>query len=166
MRNNKLKKIFNIFALILTIIALLTGCSTQQIEEKPFEPENPAVKADSEQQEQQIDEAGYYTSPEEVALYIHTYNKLPSNYITKKEATTLGWKSSEGNLWEVTDKKSIGGDLFGNREGSLPKKDGRKYFECDVNYEGGFRGSERLVYSDDGLIYYTSDHYKTFTQLY
>ena len=163
MRNNKLKKIFNIFVLILTIIALLTGCSTQQIEEKPLEPENPAVETDTEQQ---IYEDGYYTSPEEVALYIHTYNKLPTNYITKKEATTLGWKSSEGNLWEVTDKKSIGGDLFGNREGSLPKKDGRKYFECDVNYEGGFRGSERMVYSDDGLIYYTSDHYKTFTQLY
>jgi len=61
---------------------------------------------------------------------------------------------------------SIGGDSFGNREGILPKKEGRKWFECDINYEGGYRGAERIVYSNDGLIYYTNDHYKTFVQLY
>ena len=48
----------------------------------------------------------------------------------------------------------------------LPDKDGRKWFECDINYEGGFRNAERLVYSNDGLIYYTADHYKTFEQIY
>jgi guanyl-specific ribonuclease Sa len=61
---------------------------------------------------------------------------------------------------------SIGGDVFGNREGMLPKSDGRKWFECDINYSGGYRGAERIVYSNDGLIYYTNDHYKTFKQLY
>ena len=113
-----------------------------------------------------IDEDGYYTSKEDVGLYIHTYDKLPDNFITKNEASKLGWESNKGNLWEVTDQMSIGGDRFGNREGNLPKKDGRQYFEADINYEGGYRGAERIVYSDDGLIYYTGDHYDTFTLLY
>lgn len=99
-------------------------------------------------------------------LYIYIYNKLPKNYITKKEARDLGWEASKGNLWDVTDKKSIGGDKFGNREGKLPEKEGRQYYECDINYEGGHRGAERLVYSNDGLIYYTGDHYDSFELLY
>src|SRR5690625_3420897 len=69
----------------------------------------------------EINEDNSYTSKDEVALYIHTFNKLPNNYISKSEANELGWKASEGNLWEVTDKKSIGGDRFGNREGHLPE---------------------------------------------
>lgn len=109
---------------------------------------------------------GRYTSKEEVALYIHTYGKLPSNFITKRDAQDLGWESREGNLWEVTDKMSIGGDRFGNNEELLPIKNGRKYYECDINYQGGYRGSERIVYSNDGLIFYTNDHYETFEQLY
>ncbi len=114
----------------------------------------------------QLDEDGYYTSKEDVSLYIHTYKKLPKNFITKAKARDLGWEANEGNLWEVTDKKSIGGDRFGNREGLLPDKEGRHYYECDINYEGGYRGSERLVYSNDGLIYYTPDHYESFELLY
>lgn len=113
-----------------------------------------------------IDEDGYYSSPEDVALYIHTYDELPDNYLTKEEARELGWEASEGNLWEVTDEMLIGGDYFGNREGLLPEEEGRNYFEADVNYEGGYRGAERLVYSNDGLIYYTDDHYDSFQQLY
>lgn len=113
-----------------------------------------------------IEEVGAYSEPEEVAEYIHVYGKLPSNYITKKEAEESGWDSSKGNLWEVTEQKSIGGDVFGNREGRLPKAKGRKWYECDVNYIGGYRGAERLLFSDDGLIYYTNDHYVTFTQMY
>ena len=74
--------------------------------------------------------------------------------------------SSEGNLWEVADGMCIGGDIFGNREGLLPEENERVYYECDVNYAGGFRGSERVVFSDDGLIYYTGDHYESFEMLY
>lgn len=113
-----------------------------------------------------IDEDGYYSEPEDVALYIHTYDELPQNYLTKEEARELGWEASEGKLWEVTDEMLIGGDYFRNREGLLPEEDGRDYYEADVNYEGGYRGSERLVYSSDGLIYYTDDHYDSFQQLY
>lgn len=110
-----------------------------------------------------VEKDGSYTSPEDVAEYIHTFGTLPQNYITKKEAQKLGWNSSEGNLWEVAPDKSIGGDRFGNREGLLPDGD---YKECDVNYEGGYRGAERLIFGTDGSIYYTNDHYKSFTQLY
>lgn len=110
-----------------------------------------------------VEKDGTYTSREEVALYIHTYGKLPSNYITKKKAEQLGWDSSRGNLWDVAPGMSIGGGHFGNYEGNLPDGD---YRECDIDYEGGYRGAKRIVYSDDGRIYYTEDHYNTFEQLY
>ena len=113
-----------------------------------------------------VEEDGIYSTPDLVAAYIHTFHKLPSNFITKNEASKLGWVSNKGNLWDVTDEMSIGGDKFGNYEGLLPKKNGRQWYECDVNYTGGFRGDERIVYSNDGLIYYTEDHYESFTQLY
>jgi len=86
-------------------------------------------------------------------------------FSVKNKASDLGWKASEGNLWKVTDKMSIGGDKFGNFEELLPKKSGRQYYECDINYKGGSRGAERIVYSNDGLIFYTKDHYKSFEQL-
>ncbi len=113
-----------------------------------------------------IDENGSYTSKEEVALYLHTYGHLPSNFITKNDAKALGWDSSKGNLWSVAPGKSIGGDYFGNYENLLPKRKGRSYYECDIDYDGGYRGSKRVIYSNDGLVYYTEDHYKTFEQLY
>lgn len=118
------------------------------------------------EQETSISEEGSYTTKEQVALYLHTYGHLPANYITKKEAQDLGWDSKQGNLNEIAPGKSIGGSHFGNYEGLLPEKSGRKYFECDIDYDGGYRGSKRLIYSNDGLIFYTEDHYQTFEQLY
>ena len=113
-----------------------------------------------------VTEDGEYTSKEEVALYIHTYKHLPSNYITKNEAKKLGWDSKSGNLAEACPGKSIGGDKFGNREGLLPEKDGRQYYECDIDYVSGTRNGKRIVFSNDGLIYYTEDHYNTYELLY
>ena len=152
------KKLLSIL-LIFVISFSLIGCAAGPPVEQPI-VEEPTL------QNETIAEDGIYTSPEDVAEYIHTYNKLPSNYLTKKQAMDLGWESSKGNLWDVTDKGVIGGDKFGNREGLLPKEKGRQYYECDVNYEGSYRGGERLVYSNDGLIFYTKDHYKSFKQLY
>lgn len=111
-----------------------------------------------------IDPDQAYTSKKEVALYIHLYAELLPNYLTKSEALALGWDAEKGNLWDVSDKMSIGGDRFSNREGLLPE--GKKYFECDIDYQGGYRGAKRLVYSDDGWIYYTADHYERFELLY
>lgn len=140
------------------------------------EPEQePAQEADSQQEtaqeeekepETRILEEGTYTSKEEVAEYIAVYGHLPDNFITKKEAKALGWVSSEGNLAQAAPGKSIGGDYFGNFEGILPEKEGREYHECDIDSDGGYRGAKRIVYSNDGLVYYTEDHYETFELLY
>lgn len=112
-----------------------------------------------------IDEDGWYYSKEDVALYIHTYGKLPENFITKSEAQDLGWTG--GTVENYKEGAAIGGDKFGNREGLLPKKSGRQYYECDIDTKGkGSRGAKRIVFSNDGLIYYTDDHYETFTLLY
>ncbi|MGN0157737.1 MAG: ribonuclease domain-containing protein [Brotaphodocola sp.] len=121
---------------------------------------------EQEQAQTELDEHGSYTSCNDVAAYLHTYGHLPENYITKQEAEELGWNSKEGNLWDVAPGKSIGGSRFGNYEKLLPEKQGRKYFECDIDYEGDYRGAKRIIYSNDGLIFYTEDHYKTFEQLY
>lgn len=113
-----------------------------------------------------VKEQGQYTDKDRVALYIHTYGHLPDNYITKAEAQKLGWDNTLGNLRKVAPGKSIGGDRFGNYEGQLPKANKRKYFECDIDYKSGKRNAKRIVFSNDGLIFYTNDHYKTFQQLY
>ena len=113
-----------------------------------------------------IREDGSYTSRDEVALYLHTYGKLPKNFISKKDAEEQGFRFGEGDFGEAFPGMSVGGSRFGNYEGQLPEKSGRRYYECDIDYQGGRRNAKRLVYSDDGLIFYTDDHYKSFTQLY
>lgn len=136
--------------------------SEQGEDQKYSDETNSSLNGDSIE----IEEDGTYISKDEVALYLHIYGYLPDNYITKKEAQDLGWDSKKGNLDQVAPGMSIGGSYFGNYEGMLPEKKGRKYYECDLDYEGGYRGAKRLIYSNDGLIFYTEDHYKTFEQLY
>ena len=112
-----------------------------------------------------LDEDGSYTTKEDVALYLHTYGHLPPNFITKKEAEKAGWTG--GSLDRVLPGMCIGGDYFGNYEGKLPKAKGRKWAECDINTLGArSRGPERIIFSNDGLIYYTPDHYESFELLY
>lgn len=152
-----MKKLKWILSWVLLIVCLLSGCSASVSGSREETARHTEIS---------VQEDKTYTSKEEVALYIHKYYKLPSNFITKTEAKKLGWNSRTGNLETVAPGKSIGGDRFGNYEGELPEAEGRKYYECDVNYTGGYRSSERLVYSDDGLIYYTDNHYETFEQLY
>ncbi len=156
---NNRRNILILFLALMMTISLLSGCSFDSID-------NNGEKEAISMEEVTLDPEGSYNAVEEVALYLHQYGELPPNYITKSEASQLGWVPSEGNLWEVTEEKSIGGDRFGNREGLLPDRSGREYYECDVNYDGGYRGPERIVYSNDGLIYYTADHYESFELLY
>ena len=126
-------------------------------------PEAPAPETES--RPESIDEDGSYTSKEDLALYIHTYGHLPSNFVTKEEARAAGWEG--GGLDEVLPGMCIGGDRFGNREGLLPEAEGRSWTECDVNtLHAKSRGAERIVFSNDGLIYYTGDHYDSFALLY
>lgn len=116
-------------------------------------------------QPESLQEDGTYSSRDDVALYIHTYGHLPGNFITKKEARELGW--SGGSVEDYAPGKSIGGDHFGNYEGLLPEKSGRSYTECDIDTLGSSgRGAKRIIFSNDGLIYYTDDHYASFTLLY
>jgi len=129
----------------------------------PITPDDP-IKPDTPDQET-LAEDGTYTSKEDVALYIHLYGRLPDNFITKKEAQNLGWDG--GSLEPYAPGKCIGGTYFGNYEGLLPKAPGREYTECDIDTLGAnSRGAKRIVFSNDGLIYYTEDHYQTFELLY
>lgn len=111
-------------------------------------------------------ENGVYTSVDDVAQYIYEYHRLPKNYITKDKAKSLGWDPEKNYLGDVAPLMSIGGDKFGNFEGKLDKKQGRKYYEADIDYDGKERNAKRIVFSNDGLIYYTDDHYNTFDLLY
>ena len=112
-----------------------------------------------------LPEDGSYTTKEDVALYIHTYGHLPDNFITKKEAQNLGWPG--GDLEPYAPGMCIGGSRFGNYEGLLPEAEGRTYTECDIDTLGAkSRGAKRIVFSNDGLIYYTGDHYESFELLY
>jgi len=134
-------------------------------EPEPEPQPEPQPEPEPEPEEPAIDENGSYDDRDSVALYIYTYGKLPPNYITKSEAQDLGWEG--GSVERYAPGKCIGGMKFGNYEGLLPKKDGRQYYECDIDTLGeSARGAKRIVYSNDGLIYYTDDHYESFTLLY
>jgi len=132
---------------------LFPSASSSQPEE---EPENTL----------KVTEDGWYNTKDEVALYLHQYNRLPDNYVTKNQAQKKGW--SGGSVEKYTGEgTAIGGSRFGNYEGLLPEKKGRSYTECDINTVGkSKRGAERIIFSNDGLIYYTADHYESFELLY
>ena len=135
----------------------------EQSQENDQEQSQLLEQSQENEKEQSIPEDGTYTSKEDVALYIHTYGKLPGNFITKKQAKKLGW--SGGSLEEYAPGKCIGGDYFGNYEGILPED--KEYHECDIETLGKKkRGAKRIIYSDDGYIYYTEDHYESFELLY
>ena len=173
----------------------LTACGGGTAEIQPAEPEEAAVTqtedvqeaSDTEAQEPEsadeqggtatdrsvpeetgedtLDEDGAYTSKEDVAIYLHLYGHLPDNFITKKQAQKLGW--SGGSLEPYAPGCSIGGSRFGNYEGLLPDREGRTWTECDIDTMGAkSRGAKRIVFSNDGLIYYTGDHYESFELLY
>lgn len=102
------------------------------------------------------------TDEKRVVAFLKENRQLPDFYITKREAQKLGWDASQGNLCDVLPGRAIGGDRFGNREKSLPDKNGRQYFEADVNYNCSNRSADRIVFSNDGLIFLTHNHYQTF----
>ena len=153
-----LKIILVAILLVLGTYAYITFTTQNEIE--------PVVNPEPTVSNTKIDEQGSYTSKEDVSLYLITYGHLPNNFVTKKKAREMGWKSNKGNLQKVCKGCSIGGDVFTNSQKVLPVKKGRVYYECDINYNGGYRGKERLIFSNDGLIYYTDDHYSSFELLY
>ena len=131
----------------------------------PAQTPDPTPPTPSPEPEEVLPEDGAYDSKEDVALYLYLYGHLPDNYITKKEAESLGWPG--GSLEPYAPGMCIGGSRFGNYEGLLPEAKGRTYTECDIDTMGAEkRGAKRIVFSNDGLIYYTDDHYESFTLLY
>lgn len=144
-------------------LALLDG--EEQTDQPAALTEEPTEAEPTAEPIAAIDEAGAYTTKEDVSLYLYTYGRLPQNFITKSEARSLGW--SGGGLDEYDYGKCIGGDRFGNNEGLLPESSGRRYYECDIDtLHENDRGAKRIVFSSDGLIYYTEDHYDSFELLY
>ena len=137
---------------------------TEQAEPEPSETQASETQS-SEGRGAAVTEDGWYSSKEDVALYIHLYGHLPDNYVTKREAQDKGW--SGGSVERYTGAgTAIGGSRFGNYEGLLPEKEGRSYTECDIDTVGtSSRGAKRIVFSNDGLIYYTEDHYESFQLL-
>lgn len=128
-------------------------------------PDENAPEDNRAADEEAIPENGSYTTKDDVALYLNTYGHLPDNFITKNEAQALGW--SGGSLEPYAPGMCIGGSYFGNYEGLLPEAEGRSYTECDIDTLGAAsRGAKRIVFSNDGLIYYTEDHYESFELLY
>ena len=166
-----------LMALALALMLALAGLSFAAAEDwrdmlrglyglsSDYEVEQDAV--DSEEQTKVETEFEMpVTDPQQIVNYLGIYGELPENFITKNEAKDLGWDSRYNYVGEVAPGKSIGGDRFGNYEGQLPSKKGRKWYECDANYRGKKRGAERVLFSSDGLYYYTNDHYQTFTQMF
>lgn len=128
--------------------------SSQDLEEPPEEEYDSKLPVYGE----------YYYDLVNVVLYLEIYDELPDNYITKSEARALGWEG--GSVEDYMEGAAIGGDTFGNREGLLPEAKGRRYTECDIDTNGyPSRGARRLVFSNDGLYYYTADHYESFSEV-
>lgn len=125
-------------------------------------PETQPPETDPPENKPSLDPNGSYTTKNDVALYIHLYGRLPNNFVTKNQAEDLyGWNGGSLSKYGMC----IGGDRFYNNEGRLPS--GYTYYECDIDtLYSSKRGAKRLVFTYSGIIYYTSDHYRTFTRLY
>ena len=152
------KKLSSIFLTLLSLFMVFTmaACGADDMAVV-------MTTTDTNANQTELDPNGTYTTKEDVALYIHLYGCLPDNFMTKDEARDLGWEG--GSLEPYAPGMCIGGDYFGNYEGLLPED--RDYTECDIDTLGAnSRGPKRIVFSDDGLIYYTEDHYESFELLY
>lgn len=174
----RLKSSSIIIVLLLVIVALLaynTFLHKGKFPKSETAQVNSSVSAQTEtetetQTKPQVTETSQQQSIEEltnekvVVPYVKEHGKLPDYYISKREAKSQGWNPSQGNLCEVLPGRAIGGDVFTNRERSLPTQSGRVWYEADLNFNCGNRNSDRLLFSNDGLVYVTHNHYKTFEQ--
>ncbi len=177
-----MQKLLAFFLTFMLSVSLLAGCGSSASKENGAKPAQVTTSANEKNTAAKqvtnvdtnskanggkikISEDKAYTDKEHVAAYINEFAKLPHNYITKNEAKKLGWQTN-GTLDKVAPGKSIGGDRYGNYEKKLPDKNGRSWKECDIDYVKGNRNGKRIVFSNDGLIYYTGDHYNSFSKLY
>ena len=162
MRNNSFYKLLIVVLLVLIAVRFIKTLTHKEniYPAKIERTENKKIQpVDAGQVD--IDEL---TKEDVVVNYFKQHHRLPGYYITKREARKNGWDPAAGNLCEVLPGRAIGGDVFTNREGRLPERNGRTWYEADLDYDCAHRNANRLLYSSDSLLYVTKDHYKTFVQ--
>lgn len=155
------KKIISIIICAIAAVSLLYKLFVKENNQLPKSVVNTGVQKNDARIPADI---SVLTDEKAVVSYVKQHHCLPDCYITKKEAREQGWNPAQGNICNVLPGRAIGGDRFSNREHSLPDAPGRKWFEADINFDCGRRNADRLLFSSDGLVYVTKDHYRTFQQ--
>ena len=181
MRRNRL---FSLFVLLLAFVVLLSSTAgALEIAKKKKKKNNltptptvtVAVEAETPTPAQKPTATpvpgptatpGPMEGAQELADYIFEHGELPDNFVTKREAMNMGWQTRYRNPGDIRPGLTIGGDYFGNYQRQLPYVKGRKYYEADCFYHGGRRNEHRIIYSNDGHVWYTGDHYNTFIELF
>ena len=169
---SKRNRLIRLFVILVAAVLLLSGCAASALEtaKKSRNTAVPApaaaVTAVPETAPEPTREPGPLEEAQRIADYLFENGRLPDTFLTKKEAQALGWDSYVNYVSDVAPGMSIGGDYFGNYEKKLPVVQGRKYYEADCYYRGGKRNAYRIIYSTDGHVWYTEDHYNTFTELF
>ena len=173
-------KFARLFVILLAAVLLLSSCTASALEtaKSKKRQSSPTAVVTAAPTAAPVQTAAPETMPEvtatpgpmdaaqELADYIFEYGELPDYFLTKKEAQALGWDSYYNFVSDVAPGMSIGGDYFGNYEQKLPVVKGRKYYEADCFYREGKRNAYRIIYSNDGHVWYTEDHYNTFIELF
>ncbi len=159
-------KLAVLFVLLLTAVLLLTGCTANALETARTKKATEAPVAAETAVPAPTATPGPMDEAQRLADYIFEHGELPDYFVTKKQAQAMGWDSYTNYVSDVAPGMSIGGDYFGNYEQKLPVVKGRKYYEADCFYQGGKRNAYRIIYSTDGHVWYTGDHYNTFTELF
>ena len=167
----KRNKVVRLIVLLLTVALLLSSCTANALEtakkkKNTAAPQATAVVETPTAVPESTATPGPLDEAQRIADYIFEHGELPDNFITKKQAQALGWDSAFNYVSDVAPGKSIGGDYFGNYEQKLPVVKSRKYYEADCFYKGGKRNAYRIIYSTDGHVWYTEDHYNTFIELF
>ena len=164
-------KLIQLFALLLAAVLLLGGCTANALETAKRRKNTVAPKVTAAAETptavpEPTATPGPLEEAQRIADYFFEYGELPENFITKKQAQALGWDNMVNYVSDVAPGKSIGGDYFGNYEQKLPVVKSRKYYEADCFYKGGKRNAYRIIYTTDGHVWYTEDHYNTFIELF
>jgi len=177
-------RLFSLFVLLLAVIMLLSSCTANALETAKKKKKNsptatptvtaaaetatpaPAREATATPVPGPTATPGPMEAAQELADYLFEHGELPDNFVTKKEAMALGWQTWYRNPGDISPGLTIGGDYFGNYQRLLPVVKGRKYYEADCFYNGGRRNEYRIIFSNDGHVWYTGDHYNTFIELF
>ena len=173
---NKRNKLARLIVILLAAVLLMSSCAASALEtarsKKRQLPSTsmvtaaptvvPALKTEPEV----TVTPGPLEAAQELADYIFEYGELPENYVTKKQAKEMGWPARYRYVGDIAPGLTIGGDYFGNYERKLPVVKGRKYYEADCFYQGRSRNEYRIIYSNDGHVWFTGDHYNTFVELF